>query len=107
MSDVAVTPLNVNRGAGASFEDATAATDGNNYLAPNDGNTRLMCSSTAGSTVTVATPGTVDGLAISDLTLTVPDGDKIVVFGPFPPNIYGAVLSVTVSAATSIAALKG
>jgi hypothetical protein len=38
--------------------------------------------------VTVATPNTVEGLAIADYTATVvaTTGDKMI--GPFPPNIY-------------------
>ena len=49
-------------------------------------------------TVTVQTPGTVDGLAIPDLTVVVPatTGDKMI--GPFP----GAVYNVDDSATTGV-----
>ncbi|SFK92661.1 hypothetical protein SAMN05216275_14167 [Streptosporangium canum] len=40
------------------------------------------------STVTVTTPGTVDGLAIADLTVTVPatTGDRMI--GPLPARTF-------------------
>lgn len=48
-------------------------------------------------TVTIDTPGTVDGLAVANRTGTVAAGTgdaiattTVVMFGPFPPNIYNA-----------------
>lgn len=39
-------------------------------------------------TVTIQTPGTVDGLAVAERTVTIPatTGDKMI--GPFPPGTY-------------------
>lgn len=41
-------------------------------------------------TVTIKTPGTVDGLAVSERTVNVPATTGDVMIGPFPPNIYNA-----------------
>ncbi len=70
-----------------------------NYQAPqlaggnsfaNDGNVLLHFKNTnaAARNVTIQTPGTIAGLAIADLVVTVPalTGDKMV--GPFPPNVF-------------------
>lgn len=71
-------------------ETFTAADNTNGETIPNDGRTFLHVKNTGGGacTVTVATPGQVDGLAIADLTATVPatTGDRLI--GPFPPGIY-------------------
>jgi hypothetical protein len=89
-------------------DNETAATSGNNYYYPNDGRVVLIVNAAASSNVTVATPNTVDGLAVTDLVLALADTDVRVV-GPFPPNIYndsqGRIL-VTVSADTSIMAIR-
>jgi len=62
-------------------------------------------------TVTVQTPGTVDGLAIEELTVTVAatTGDKMI--GPFPTHVFnqsGGVVYVDFSAVTgvTVAALR-
>ena len=39
-------------------------------------------------TVTIKTPGTVDGLAVAERTITVPASTGDVMVGPFPPAIY-------------------
>lgn len=57
-------------------------------------------------TVTFVTPATLDGLAVTDLAVTVAAGELRAI-GPFPPGIYsvGAVaggnLNITYSAVTS------
>lgn len=60
------------------------------YLVANNGRTFLHFKKTGAGicTVTISTPGTVDGLAVADLTFTVPatTGDKFI--GPFPREIY-------------------
>jgi len=38
--------------------------------------------------VTIATPGTIDGLAIPDLTVSIPAGEDRFI-GPFPKELYG------------------
>jgi hypothetical protein len=55
-------------------------------------------------TVTVATPGTVDGLAIADLTISVPAGGYAV-RGPFPEHLFGdagGLVSLTYSTETDL-----
>jgi type VI protein secretion system component VasA len=77
------------------------------YLIPNNGDMFVhVKKSGAGScTVTVATPNTVQGLAITDYTATVPatTGDKMI--GPFAPadfnNSAGQIL-VTFSEVTGL-----
>lgn len=110
MGDVNVTPVDVNRGAGANFTDSkTAATAGNNYLIPNDGRTLLLANSSGGGTVTVLKPNAVDGDAISGKALTATAG-KTIAFGPFPPGVYNDAngkMTVQVSANTDIMAVRG
>lgn len=107
MADVQLTPLAPTRAAPANFTDnKTAATTGNNYLVANDGNTRILAQSTAGANITFVTPGDVDGLAIPDRVVAL-TAAKLYVFPPFPPAIYGDTLTITVSANTDLAAVKG
>jgi len=61
----------------------------NDHSFLNNGRTILQVRNTAGSSKTfdVVTPNTVDGLAVSDRTVTVAAG-KTVYVGPFPRSIY-------------------
>lgn len=56
----------------------------------NDGKTFLLFEKTGAGecTVTIVTPNTVGGIAVADVTVTVPatTGDKVV--GPFPTRIF-------------------
>ena len=64
--------------------------DGTNQNAfYNDGRTHLHVKNGGGSSinVTIDTPNTVDGLAISNLVVAVPAGGERII-GPFPTNIY-------------------
>ena len=56
----------------------------------NDGQTFLYCLDTGGDAVlTIKTPGTIDGLAIAEMTVTVTaDATAGELIGPFPPSIY-------------------
>ena len=38
--------------------------------------------------VTITTPGSVDGVALADRTISVPAGEERII-GPFPNNLYG------------------
>lgn len=61
--------------------------NGNQFA--NDGMCFLYVKNAGGSpiNVTVDTPGSVDGLAISNLVVAVPNaGERMI--GPFPPGIY-------------------
>lgn len=111
MADVNVSVYDakrVNNGVNVT-DNKTAATSGNTYLIENNGDVKLLVTSVAGCTVTVVTQQTVDGLDVTDYTAIVP-ANKQVMIGPFPPNIYNnslAKLSVTVSAAADIFAVRG
>ncbi len=63
---------------------------GNGFTVVNDGSMVLHIKNVAAGgncIVTVVTPGTVDGLAITDRTVTIADGEEHFI-GPFPPGIY-------------------
>jgi hypothetical protein len=77
----------VRTGVIPSYASAAATADGNQFQ--NDGRVFLhVKNSGTEKTVTVQTPGLVDGLAIAELAVVVvaTTGDKII--GPFPPGIY-------------------
>lgn len=82
----------------------------NNHSVVNDGLVYLIVKNTAGApgTVTIATPGTVDTLAIADKVVTVANGmTNPTHVGPFPTSIYGTDLTVTPSATTmQLAAMR-
>ena len=78
------------------------------YFLPNNGKVVLLVTSTPGCTVTVETPATVDGLAVTDLTATV-GAAKQHVIGPFPPQVYNqadGTVKVTFSAAADVYAVR-
>jgi hypothetical protein len=107
MAEIAMTVYQLNRVGGVNVTDlATAATAGNNYNIPNDGNTRIYALCAGGGTASVNTPNSVDGNLIAELTLTL-TGTKAFIFGPWPINVYGATMIITVSAATSLIAFRG
>ena len=74
--------------AGVASTVTAAIAEGAKFA--NDGRTFLYCLDTAGDAVlTFKTPGTVDGLAIAEMTATVTaDATAGVLIGPFPPSIY-------------------
>lgn len=53
-------------------------------------------------TVTVATPGTVQGIAESGYAFTVPATTGDVEVGPFPADLFGETASITYSAVTTL-----
>lgn len=54
----------------------------------NDGQVFLEVQASAGTVnITIVTPGTVDGLAVADLTLAVTN-PAVKFIGPFPPAVY-------------------
>jgi hypothetical protein len=86
-------------GVTPSFTSAAGGGD----TCPNDEKTFLEVKNGGGASidVTVETPGTVDGLAITDRVVAVPaSGDKMI--GPFPKQYYSATLDITYSAVTSV-----
>jgi hypothetical protein len=111
MADIAVTVQQAGRAAVSTAnytDDKTAATSGNNYLIPNDGKVGVILECTGGGTATVLTPNAVDGLAITDLALTL-TAAKIKLWGGFPPKHYNnssEQLSISVSANTNLLAFR-
>lgn len=53
-------------------------------------------------TVTVTTPGTYSGLAIADVSVSVPatTGERLI--GPLPSNLFGNTVDVAYSAVTTV-----
>lgn len=91
MARIALSVLTLPTRAGISIADAalTAAnTDGHMFV--NDGRTVLILQNTNGAirTVTVQTPIAVDGLAVADLSITVPALTGRVITPPFPVTVY-------------------
>ncbi len=89
MGDVNVMVQNTSRSAPTNVTDNwTAAAAGNNYLIPNDGNTRIVFNNAGGApiTATLQTPNAVDDNAIADKALTITNG-KTYVSPPWPPSV--------------------
>lgn len=111
MAEVTVTVYDAARAAasGANYTDnKTAATSGNNYNIPNNGRVGLVLECTAGSTATVVTPNSIDGLSVTDLTLTT-TAAKVQIWGAFPTAIYNnssGNMVVTVAANTNLFAFR-
>lgn len=103
MADVLMTVYPTTRAIATApnlTDNGTAATSSNTYLIPNNGKVLLCAKAATTATMTIATPNSVDGNAIADLALALPDADQYIV-GPFPPSVYNnsaGQLSVTVSA---------
>ena len=86
-------------GLDPTYAAATAGGD----EAPNDEISFLhVKNGSAGSLdVTIQTPGTVDGLAITDRTVAVPATSERMI-GPFPASVYGATLTISYTGVTSL-----
>ncbi len=66
-----------------------AAANGDGSYVANDGRIYLdVANSGTEKTVTVDTPGQVDGLAIANLAVVIPATTGHKVIGPFPPDTY-------------------
>lgn len=111
MAEVSVTVYDAARAAasGANYTDnKTAAVSGNNYNVPNNGKTGVILECTAGGTATFVTQNTIDGLSVTDLTVTT-TAAKIQIWGAFPPAYYNkadGTMVVTVSANTNLFAFR-
>ncbi len=89
---------------------SSAAGDGHSFQ--NNGRVFVHVKNDDGSskTITIQTPGTVDGLAVADRTVDIPAGEERMI-GPFSPGQYNQsddTVYVDYSATTSvtIAALR-
>ncbi len=78
----------VRGGLAATYLGSLSAS--NTYQVANNGRVILhFKKSGAGAcTVTITTPGTIDGLAVTDRTVNVPATTGDVFIGPFPQTIY-------------------
>jgi hypothetical protein len=88
MAITELVPVTISRDSVALPETASDETDGHFFY--NDGRTILWIKDTAATpTITIYTPGTVDGLAVTDRTIVIVNSATIGIFvGPFPPSIY-------------------
>lgn len=109
MSTIALTQLVANGNGGAGTPNGTTNTlaTGNTYTFQNDGKTILKFLKTGANacTVTITTPGTVNGIAVADPTVNVPATTGNVWVGPFRPDLFNdanGLCSFTVSEATAL-----
>lgn len=90
MAATELTVQTINR-AGLALALAAANADG--HLVDNQGDRRMFIVVRNGGgsevTVTVASPVTVDGLAVADLGVSIPAGGERWI-GPFPASIYNS-----------------
>jgi hypothetical protein len=111
MANITVSVYQAGRTATSSAnytDNKTAATTGNTYYIANNGHVGLVLECTAGGTATIVTTGTIDSLAITDLTVTT-TAAKILLWGGFPGTIYNDAsgnMQVTVSANTNLFAFR-
>lgn len=111
MADITMTVYDTSRAVSttANYTDnETAAASGNTYYIANNGRVFLIAEAASTANVVVATPNSVDGNAITDLTLALADTDMRV-FGPFPPSVYNdsqGRIAITVSANTNLMAVR-
>lgn len=116
MARTTLTVLNaVRSGLLVRDSDLTAAnTDGHAF--ENDGATVLLLVNTnaSGRTITVQTPGTVDGLAVADLSISIAAGNVTVqrlITATFPRVIYNqsdrtVYVDYSATAGLSVAAVR-
>ena len=77
--------------SGTTISDVVIPADGIKFK--NDGKTFLLLRNTHSSTneATIVTGATLDGLAVSDLAITMAAGDstnQVILKGPFPTTVY-------------------
>lgn len=90
--------------AGLTPAFASAAGGGDEFVNTGNEYIEVINGDASSKTVTVVTPGTVDGLGITDRTVTIPAGERRKI-GPFPTGTYNNASSkvqITYSAVTSV-----
>jgi hypothetical protein len=99
---MAVIPVQVVSIAGTA-PNFVAASAGGDTVAAGD-RTQLQVKNASGSpiTVTITTPGTVAGLAIADVVVSVPATTGIQYIGPLTAALFSDPAQVTYSASTSV-----
>ena len=86
---MSLTTLTVQQIARTGLTPALAAANADGSYVPNDGRMFVDVENTGSeTTVTVDTPGTVDGLAVANLAVVVPATTGKKRIGPFPPDTY-------------------
>jgi hypothetical protein len=100
----AITQTEITR-AGINPEGVDQAAAVADYFA-NSGKQMLYAKNgdASSKTITIATQQTVDGLAVEDLTVTIPAGETRLI-GPFPPSVYNdgdGRVQLSYSAVTSV-----
>ena len=82
-----LTVQSVTRSGTVPTYGAVDAVNGDEFT--NDGRTFIHVKNGAGApiTVTISTPGTVDGLAVAERTVSVTNASEKMI-GPFPPGTY-------------------
>lgn len=110
MARVALTPQQIAlTGLTPTFTAPTDAGAGGGWSFPNTGDTFIRIKNTGGAqrVVTLLTPATIGGVAISDPTVTIPATTGDILIGPFDPSLFnqsdGAVY-VEVDATTGLTA---
>lgn len=107
MALVTLTPVKPDI-TGPNVDLFTPASAGDTWQFPNDGRVYLLTKKTTGANVilTIATAGTMDGLAIADPTVTLAnDGHPIRMIGPFPVGYFNDAngnVSFTANAITDL-----
>ena len=111
MATVTQTVYNAARSGLDLTTNKTTVNTSNTYQFPNDGRVKMFINNVTNtnSTATIVTPNTVDGLAVSDRTVSVTTL-KAFVIGPFPPDIYNddsGYVAMTFDQAVEITAFRG
>ncbi len=99
----ALTTQSVSRAVPLSGRTYASCTAGGDTFSSGD-EVYLNVKNAGGSpqTVTVATPGTVEGIAESGFGFSVPATTGDVLVGPFPVHLFGVTASITYTAVTSL-----
>lgn len=89
MANVTLTPQQISR-TGVDLTDTGSLSTSNSYFFRNTGREFIHVKKSGASicTVTIVTPKTVGGLAVADLTVSVPASTGDVMIGPFPPDMF-------------------
>lgn len=99
MAATAVTVNNLDHKTAMVKPAAVACDNVNGNRATNGGTLVLELTASAGGTVTISFPNTVDGQAITPITYTF-TGAQTRVAGGFPVAYYGSEVTFTASAST-------
>lgn len=99
MARTVLTPVHPDRGGVTSPTEQNGDTT-NGHVVANSGRTIITVrnADTNPHSVTFVTPGTVDGQAVGDRTVSIPASTSMD-FGGFPTSVYGSQMAITVDSA--------